>query len=447
MYLTNTRVWLNKLRETRGESITLKDITDDEINLLCKGQDAVWFMGIYRPSAVSEDLAKRYGRDVSSPFSITAYEPNSLLAHDWSEWDEFVRRVHERGVKVLLDFVPNHLARDHPWTKMHPEYFIHNDDGSIAYGKDPNFPSGWADTAQLDYSNPELEGEMQAILLEIARHADGVRCDMAMLIEPDTFQRTWGKSVPRFWVDAIGKVRKIKPNFIFIAESYGGIDQLLNAGFDGVYDSEYYENLQKLIKGVISKTDFINHLKVMDKHAVVYLENHDESRAVLKFGGREKANALAVITAFSPALWMVHQGQEEGRREHLDMQVDHFPINETLDYETNKLYEFLLILRQAKLFRNGVWSYPDLIGAENIIAQQVEADKSGIIACTNFSDINSAGFIRLPVGAKNVRVFDINDQRFIDNPSIPQRLDDRREELYLYLDLDPNRSQIIYYEL
>ena len=111
----------------------------------------------------------------------------------------------------MLDFVPNHTALDHPWVEDHPEYLrrrhgarpgsraaeLHAGSDAtaatcvLAHGRDPYFP-GWPDTLQLDYGNPATQEAMIGELLKIAGQCDGVRCDMAMLVLPDVFERTWG---------------------------------------------------------------------------------------------------------------------------------------------------------------------------------------------------------------------------------------------------------------
>ena len=121
----------------------------------------------------------------------------------------------------MLDFVPNHMGPDHPWVKDHPEYFVPGTasdleknpqnyqrvksgkgDLILAYGRDPYF-SGWPDTVQLDYSNPATVEAMTRELLRISGQCDGVRCDMAMLILPEVFEKTWGRKAQPFWANAI----------------------------------------------------------------------------------------------------------------------------------------------------------------------------------------------------------------------------------------------------
>lgn len=164
----------------------------------------------------------------SSPFAVTAYQVHSDFGGP-SALASFRQRLAKRGVRLFLDFVPNHVARDHPWTTSHPEYIVcapagseavkaapqnfftpaKGSDGSdtsttgtgagagtgtgtvLAHGRDKNY-DGWTDTAQLNYFNPALQAAMVAILQDVAAMCDGVRCDMAMLPEKGVFNETWG---------------------------------------------------------------------------------------------------------------------------------------------------------------------------------------------------------------------------------------------------------------
>ena len=106
------------------------------------------------------------------------------------------RALATRGLKLILDFVPNHVAPDHPWVVHHPKYFVQgtvdearNDPGSfletagkvLARGRDPYFPA-WPDVLQLNAFQPGLRRAAIETLSDIARQCDGVRCDMAMLL-------------------------------------------------------------------------------------------------------------------------------------------------------------------------------------------------------------------------------------------------------------------------
>ena len=135
----------------------------------------------------------------------------------------------------MLDFVPNHTAPDHPWVASHPEYFVAGTEADLqrepqnytrvgvgngtlilAYGRDPYF-AGWPDTLQLDYANRATQDAMAEALTRIANQCDGVRCDMAMLVLPDVFERTWHRRPEPFWRRTIQQVRSVVPGFCFMA--------------------------------------------------------------------------------------------------------------------------------------------------------------------------------------------------------------------------------------
>ena len=229
----------------------------------------------------------------------------------------------------MLDFVPNHTALDHPWVEDHPEYYVtgteldlarapmnytwvkrSGGDRLLAYGRDPYF-SGWPDTLQLNYGNPATQDAMIAELLEIAERCDGVRCDMAMLVLPEVFERTWGIPSQPFWPKATRRVREQSPGFCFMAEVYWDLEWTLQQqGFDYTYDKRLYDRLRDRHARPV-REHFRAGRDYQDKLAR-FLENHDEPRAAATFPP-EVHEAAAVITYLSPGLRFFQKGQFEGR--------------------------------------------------------------------------------------------------------------------------------------
>ena len=221
--------WLERLSRDAREPVTLASVPGHEWDAIAaRGFDCVYLMGVWRRSPLGRELARtdpglrgEYDRvlpgwseaDVpGSPYCIAAYEPDDRMG-GWSGLDSARAALQQRGMLLLVDFVPNHTSFDHPWVTSHPErYVLGRDDdygaapedfrrvdgAIVACGRDPYF-APWRDVAQLNYFNPDTRRAMTDVLREIAAHADGVRCDMAMLVLNEVFERTWRRLLRERW--------------------------------------------------------------------------------------------------------------------------------------------------------------------------------------------------------------------------------------------------------
>jgi len=390
LYQINTRVWLTEMSRTLGRSVTLDDIPDAELDRLsAMGFDWVWFLSVWQTGLVGrqvsrgnpewrrefqETLADLREEDIpGSGFAITGYEVHAALGGD-AALARLRERLKQRGLKLMLDFVPNHMGPDHPWVEEHPEYFIagteldlarapknymwvrrKKGDLLLAHGRDPYFP-GWPDTLQLNYGNPATQEAMIGVLEKIAGQCDGVRCDMAMLVLPDVFERTWGIRSEPFWPKATQRVCQKVPEFCFMAEVYWDLEWTLQQqGFDYAYDKRLYDRLRDHHARPV-REHFLAGLDYQDKLAR-FLENHDEPRAAATFtpGVHE---AAAVITFLSPGLRFFHQGQFEGRKRRISPHLGRAP-DEPLDSGLRQFYERLLTILRQPVVRDGQWQLLD----------------------------------------------------------------------------------------
>jgi hypothetical protein len=218
-------------------------------------------------------------------------------------------------MNLLLDFVPNHVAPDHPWVAQHPEYFIRGsaDDlrneissylelsGTVlACGRDPFFPA-WQDVLQLNAFHPDLRRAAIETLSNIAQQCDGVRCDMAMLLLNSIFERTWAsRAGPRpateYWVEVISSIKKKYPGFLFIAEAYWNLEwELQQQGFDYCYDKTLYDCLEH---GAAENVRLHLCADLLYQNKLLrFIENHDEPRAAATFlPAKRRAAALTAAT-------------------------------------------------------------------------------------------------------------------------------------------------------
>src|SRR5947209_6585810 len=346
LFQINTRVWLTQLAQRLGRAATLDDIPNEELDRLASmGFDWVWLLSVWQTGAGAQGVSRanpEWRREfqetlpdlreediAGSGFAITGYTAHTSLGGD-AALARLRERLGQRGLRLMLDFVPNHMGLDHPWIEDHPDYFIQGSeldlarapqnytwvkrkrgDLLLAYGRDPYF-AGWPDTLQLNYANPALQEAMVGELTKIAGQCDGVRCDMAMLILPDVFERTWGIRADSFWPKAIRRARERNRDFCFMAEVYWDLEWALQQqGFDCAYDKRLYDRLREgharpVREHLYAGLDYQNKL-------ARFLENHDEPRAAAVFSPVVE-EAAAVIPFLTPGLRLFHQGQFEGRR-------------------------------------------------------------------------------------------------------------------------------------
>ena len=435
LYQINTRAWLTELSTALGRPATLDDIPDTDLDRLGKmGFDWVWFLSVWqtgpagqRVSRTNQEWRREFEETLpdlreediaGSGFAITGYTVHPDLGGD-AALARLRERLRKRGVNLLLDFVPNHMAPDHPWVEKHPEYFIQGNEtdlatspqnycrvktsqGSVvlAYGRDPYFP-GWPDTLQLNYGNPATQDAMIGELLRIAGQCDGVRCDMAMLVLPDVFERTWGLQAELFWPKATQQVRQQSPGFCFMAEVYWDREWTLQQqGFDYTYDKRLYDRLREGHARPVR-----DHLRAdpdYQNKMVRFLENHDEPRAATTFapGVHE---AAAIITFLSTGLRFFHQGQFEGRKKRISPHLIRAP-NESTDDMLHEFYDRLLRVLRQRTVRNGQWRLLDAAPAWDgngtwdsflIFAWQVTG-KERLLVTVNYAATQSQCYVRLP---------------------------------------------------
>jgi glycosidase len=334
LYQINTRPWLTKLSRRLGQTVALDKIPDAELDRMADlGFDWVWFLSVWQTGVASRQISRSRPewrrefeltlpdlRDEDIPgsgFAITAYTAHSALGGD----EALARlrvRLRDRGLRLMLDFVPNHTALDHPWVEDHPEYYVQGTeldlarapqnytwvkqrggDRLFALGRDPYFP-GWPDVLQLNYGNPATQAAMAAELVTIADKCDGLRCDMAMLVLPEVFERTWNIPSQPFWPEAIERVRERAPGFCFMAEVYWDLEWTLQQqGFDYTYDKRLYDRLRDRHARPVREHFWAD--PAYQNKSARFLENHDESRAAATFPA-EVHEAAAVITYLSPGL-------------------------------------------------------------------------------------------------------------------------------------------------
>jgi Alpha amylase, catalytic domain len=471
LFQINTRVWLTALAGELGRPATLDDIPDAALDSLARmGFDWIWLLSVWQTGAAGQQASRsnpewrhefeqtlpdlREEDIAGSGFAITGYSVHTRLGGD-AALARLRNRLRDRHLKLMLDFVPNHTALDHPWVQLDPEYYIsgtqanlerepHNytrapragGDVILAHGRDPFFP-GWPDTLQLDYSNPTTQGAMLAALQKIAGQCDGVRCDMAMLVLPEVFERTWGRRPQPFWPRVIRSVRE-QSDFCFMAEVYWDLEWTLQQeGFNYTYDKRLYDRLRDgharpVREHFFGGLDFQNRL-------ARFLENHDEPRAAATFGPPVH-EAAAVITFLSPGLRFFHQGQFEGRVKRISPHLVRGP-SEAPNESLRQFYDRLLSVLRRPALREGDWRVLECVPAwdgnwtwDSFVAFAWQGASDRVLVAVNYADHQSQCRVRLPldgVDGRSVRFTDVMGSAVYD------RADMDLAAHGLYLDLPP----------
>lgn len=475
LYQINTRVRLSELSAELGRPATLDDISDSELDSLRQtGFDLVWFLGVWQTGPAGRKVSlsnpewlAEYRHvlpdfresDVSgSCFAVREYRVHSDFGGD-AALDRLRQRLRQRGLRLMLDFVPNHTAPDHPWATEHVEYYVAGTAAQLAaqpqnytrvrsgnpgterilaYGRDPYF-AGWPDTLQLNYGNPQFEDAMLQQLESIASRCDGVRCDMAMLVLPEIFERTWGIKAAPFWPRATSAVHRMYPEFIFLAEVYWDLEWTLQQnGFDYTYDKRLYDRLREQHARPV-REHLLAGLDYQDKLAR-FLENHDEPRAAATFPF-DVHRAAAIITFLTPGLRFFHQGQFQGKRVKIPTHLGRGP-KEPVDTKVAEFYSLLLPRLKETIFREGEWRLlecrPAWEGNQSwdafIAFAWTGPDRERRLIAVNYSDHYSQCYVSLPWQDLPGRTWGLRDQM---SPAAYDRDGQDLAARGVYLDIAP----------
>jgi hypothetical protein len=477
IYETNTWVWLTDLSTKSNRPVDLSSVPPAEWDAIAQyGFDAVWLMGVWERSPAGIAIANRNATlmadfqralpdfrpedNVGSAYCVRRYVVDQHLGGP--EGLAIARReLASRGMKLLLDFVPNHVAPDNPWIEEHPEHFIETTADALlnqppssirvgekvfACGRDPFFPA-WPDVVQVNAFEPSFRPAVIELLLNVGGQCDGVRCDMAMLLINNIFARTWGDSAgempaTEYWRDVIAAVKQRHPNFLFIAEAYWDLEwELQQQGFDYCYDKRLYDRMEHNdVEGV--RNHLLADLAYQQK-LIRFIENHDEPRAAVAFAGA-KAQAAAITMATIPGAKLFHEGQFEARRTRVPTFLGRRP-EEPLDEAWQAFYKKLLAAINTPALRDGQWAlcncsgWPDNTSFQRLGVWSWSKDDDRRLIVINLSDGAVQARIQLPwddVGGKTWRLDDaLSDASY-------ERDGNDMNNNGLYIDLEPWAGQI-----
>jgi len=393
----NTYVWLEQLSRKYGRWIRyLSDIPDEELDALAqRGFTGLWLIGLWERSRASQRIKQRMGDHdaVASAYSLYSYD----IAEDLGGWpalENLRSRAWGRGIRLSADMVPNHMGIDSKWVIEHPDWFL-----SLPYAPYPNYQfqsedlcddervgvyledhyynhsdaavvfkrvdhwtgearyiyhgndgtsMPWNDTAQLDFSSPEVREAVIQTILHVARNFPVIRFDAAMTLAKKHIQRLWfpepgaGGAIPsrsehgmsasefeakvpeEFWREVVDRVAAEVPDTLLLAEAFWlmegyfvrtlGMHRVYNSAFMHMLRDEDNAKYRQVIKNTVEFDPQVL------KRYVNFMNNPDEKTAVEQFGDGDKYFGVCTLLATLPGLPMFGHGQIEGFREKYGME-------------------------------------------------------------------------------------------------------------------------------
>jgi len=480
----NCRPWLRQLSDRLQRPATLGSVPDE---CLQEWEDAgfthVWLMGVWSigPRARQVALDDRNLQDTldrllpgwkadtvcGSPFAPNAYRvPDSLGGEDGLR--QFRSQLANHQLRLILDFIPNHVGIDHPWVTEHPDYFVQSPTPApgtfeistpqgtiwIAHGKDPNFPP-WIDTAQLDYRCVATHRAVARAFDSVAKRCDGVRCDMAMLLLREVFEQQW-KEFPcpqpaaegEFWANLIRHARHAHPDLLLMAEAYWNLEpRLQELGFDFTYDKKLYDHVVAREPAAVRR-----HLSETPPPAlsagVHFIENHDEPRIASLLHLPEHRTAALTILGL-PGFRLLHERQLFGARHFQPIHINQ-PIPEMPDAEITAFYRHLLHALRASSVGQGHAellqtrpAWPDNLSNENFVVIQWRSEIADFdLVVINLAAHRCQCYVQLTAPGLAQRNWSMTD---LLGPEEYRRYGDDLEQQGLYLDVAGHAAQLFHF--
>lgn len=303
------------------------------------GVDIIWLMPIYPRGAT-----------MNSPYAAMDYKAVNPAYGTVDDVKAFVARAHELGIKVWLDWVPNHVAQENPWVQTHPDYFTKDAKGQMIH------PHGWGDVLELNYQNPELVNEVNGALkfwIE-ACDVDGYRCDY---VSSPTISVA-------YWQDIIAQLKSFIPGKKIEMMSETDItdratQRIDSCGFDYDYAWSFQGAMARLCRRGF-KADTLKQicLRFLDKSSkvknrrMVYLTNHDQNyndggHTLRKFYG-ENRYGLTVLEFTFYGMPLIYNGQEIGDPDTLNYFTDAKVKWERVDHKMLNTVRTLIALHHQQ---------------------------------------------------------------------------------------------------
>ena len=313
---------------------TLRAIQPHLARLKSLGVDVIWLMPV-------QPIGRKNRKGpMGSYYSISDYTAINPELGTMADFDALVAAAHREGLKVLLDWVPNHTAFDHPWIAQHPDWYVRKADGTIINARDnEGHDTDWTDVAELNYDDAALRRAMIDAMRWWLEHGkvDGFRCDVAGGVPLD------------FWMQARADLLKVRPDLFMLAEAE---DPRLHAAFDMTYGWEFHHLLNEVAQGKKPAPALDAYLARQDSvfgrdaYRLYFTSNHDENSwngSEFERMGANAQPAFVLASTLRGSMPLLYTGQEVSLRKRL-----RFFEKDTVDWKGPSLAPFYHALFDLK---------------------------------------------------------------------------------------------------
>ncbi len=482
----NVFVWLDQLSKKYRRSIArLDEIPDEELeNLSGRGFNGLWLIGIWIRSQASKRIKHLNGNidAIASAYSLNAYDIAPELGGEQG-YGNLKDRAIRYGIRLASDMVPNHMGIDSSWLVEHPDWFLQSEyspfpnysftgpdlssddrvgvfiedgywtkrdaavvfkrldrwtgDVRYVYHGNDGTHMPWNDTAQLDFTRPDVREAVIQTILHVARMFPIIRFDAAMVLSKKHYQRLWfpepgtGGAIPsrsnfsmtkgqfdsampnEFWREVVDRIQKEAPDTLLLAEAFWlmegyfvrtlGMHRVYNSAFMNMLKKEENANYRQVMKNVLEYNPQIL------KRFVNFLNNPDEETAIAQFGKDDKYFGVCAMMATMPGTPMFGHGQIEGFTEKYGMEYKRAYHDEHQDewLVARHEREIFPLLRQRRLFSEmDNFLLYDFNTGDGKVNEDVFAYSNGVgtervLFVYNNRYSHAAGWLRMSVGFRD----------------------------------------------
>lgn len=356
------------------EEGTFKALQSDLERIKGLGVDIIWLMPIH-PIGQKDKKGS-----LGCPYSISDYREVNPCYGTKEEFVELVDRIHELGMKCIIDVVYNHTSKDSILSQMHSEFFYHKEDGSFG-----NHVGDWSDVIDLDYSNRELWNYQIETLKMWAKIVDGFRCDVAPLIPID------------FWKQAREACSDVKKDLIWLAESIdigfikyirsmnlnASSDNEIYEAFDMTYDYDIWYFFREYLNGKVTAADYAAVLDMQDGlYPVNYvkiraLENHDQPRIMSYVNDIEVVKRLLAFSFFQKGTAFLYAGEEYGNDKVPNL-FEKDVINRSSGYDISEYIQTLSSIKKNSIFADALYDVKAVADSDTFIVKYNRKDSFSV---------------------------------------------------------------------